>query len=424
MKVSPFAQMSTRRPKIFPGRMYFLACCKCDMEWLGSFLEDVETYLYHASTPAFEDLKLDGWQEKNHTWCFLSVPMGDAQLVFFILCGQKKSFTLQPVKEFSDKNVNNVFRLCESDTMSCWYNIEPAIVYFEQGKYQECADALAPFCRENGFAMRYMLLSWIRMDPFDKRILGGIRRYTDFNPANAYPQLLFAFWAAKVGEHRDYAYKCLGVVHKALEEKLMPEHVRPLTAQIMGEFAMLEKKFDDACVFFEKTYKSYYARVAQAFVDHGMYQHACKFAFMATSYDPTNTNCLLWAKCEYALGRYSWSRFILRQSSLPSDLRKTQKWPKTQQRICEFCACFFFMKEDTVVCQYCEEVFYCSTECLENGMEEHQSARCRFCCCCGEHIPFDTHRLVCSGCNWYFYCSSKCQTNHWYQGHNNDCKKE
>jgi hypothetical protein len=224
---------------------------------------------------------------------------------------------------------------------------------------------------------------------------------------------------AKINHDRGGAYKLLAIAKKGI----LPQD-QPLVAHIMGEFAMHENNYDTARAFFDKTYHSHYARVAEAFIARKAYQYAQDFAYKAVLFERSDANQRLWAMCVYATGKPSYARVVLKQTAFPLSIYKTEAWEKTEQRICDGCETFFLLQEDTVLCTHCEEAFYCSEECLIKSEEVHKHMFCRFCCGCGKHIPIGTHRLYCSGCSFSFYCSTDCQLNDWNIQHKGQCTRK
>jgi len=418
-----FPKPSKTMPIFKKGRMYFVFKCGSDEEWSGQFCEDAETSLYHVKTREFENLELLGWEGADKSvLAFLSVPIGDAQLVRFIVYAQKQKLGLFSIKGYP----SNVFRIRKTDVA---FNLEAALDCFNQGKYQECADMLIPFCKENGFIMRYTILSLIRLNPQDDRIRPFIQWYMKFDPDSVFPPLVFAFWANKVKNHYGEAFKCANKIRHAASLGMISKDVEPRAAHVIGELYMHQKDYDNALVCFRKTYRTHLTDAIKLFIAQNKYQHAYTLcsdvanAFYSGDLNEEQSaeNQLCLAKCMYALGMLSCAKAILKNGSF-----KLEEWVQTSQRICQFCAKFLFHGNDIISCPHCEEAFYCSETCFKNGVDGQKKTNhfCRFCEACEKYIPFDTKRLYCSGCYMYFYCSEECQMDHWEKQHKKVCKSK
>lgn len=408
-----YVQRRKKCPMGYKGRMYLVACCECDKQWLAPFVTQLQTVLYNDSDGA-SDLELEVWRKKACIYLFISFPMGDEGLVSFIMTGFH--LICLPWKG----NPTNSYRLKWLEPGRNYVSpenmFETMITAYAKHDYIKVAKVIDMYSlRENGFYMFMCLLNAhaLNQSPLttnktkvrDDVMQNGADKYVAFHREhNGIDSLQYGYallmrvFCTKGGEN--------DLADLDTAKALVPS-TELLVPYLYGIHHYRQGQYQEAADFFIQTDPSVFAVIAERFGQVSMWHYAYGFAHESHKHFPSEASATLLARCAYALGKRSLATKILGREKRAL----LKQWSMSGYRLCEHCQAV--LEGEMIMCAGCNEAFYCNDQCAEAGSAKHRKSACRCCRFCGAHLPKGGTRFRCSGCYLASYCGADCQRRDW-----------
>lgn len=409
------------------GRYYFLGCITCDKDKFKSFCKFVAKTLYANDLSEIE-VKKAGYNRDKHEYTWLSVPIGDAEMIRFLGYGSGADFSFKmPVGVITSNGevAMNVQKITFPKEL--FHPIDVCIGFYMQNDLKSFAEYLSGFIYSESFCTFMHLRLRAKYKLNDPLLNNALTKYEKFHEDNNGPeseQYAFARFIhaecclKKRGRMDDLCKKVLHGCARVFSDPLMKTHA----CYLLGVYETdAEKQFD----YFLRGCELRYADVFDFYIKKKDFNHALRIIEKTVTDNLTIENAKNYADVCCRLDLRFEARVMLRKV-LP--LREVRKHMLPQSatdniRMCASCSKTGPM-ETFVHCSDCDKSWYCSGECAQITKIHHRKRRCRMCYVCEQWIPKEKRRQFCSGCCAYFYCGPECQLEHWFEhGHKDGCNK-
>lgn len=406
------------------GRYYFLGCMTCDKDNFVSFCKFVAKTLYTNDLSEIE-VKKAGHNRDKHNYTWLSVPIGDAEMIRFLGYGLKIAFTFRMpvgvVLPLSETNVQQV-----TFPQEFFHPIDVCMGFYMQRDLKNFTEHVSGFTYSDSFCTFMSLRLRGNYKPNDPLLENAIITYEKFhehNNGNASQQFAMAkfirveIYLKKYGNMNTPCKEVLKTCAQVFHNPFM----KTRACYLLGLYETdPEKQFG----YFWHECALRYVDVVDFYVKKKDFNRALRIIEKVVTEDPTLENAKRFADVCCRLDLRLKARSMLRQVVPLKEVQK-HMLPRSETyniRICESCSKTGEMK-NFVHCPDCNKSWYCTDECAQITKVNHRKRRCRFCYVCEQWIPKEKRRQFCSGCYDYFYCGPECQLEHWFQGgHNKECK--